>query len=96
MKSSCMTKLKNPIKNLHYVVISELPERLQADFRKYLQGKTVPMVEQEKENSMDCAYHSDYVKFLFGISMQSILPPKWLIFGYKEYKKENNEKQLYD
>lgn len=21
---------------------------------------------------------------------------RWLIFGYKEYKKENNEKQLYD
>lgn len=75
MKSSYMTNWKNPIKNLHYVVISELPENLQQDFRKYLQGKTVPVVKQEKENSMDCAYHSDYVKFLFGISMGSILPP---------------------
>ena len=75
MKSHYMIDWKNPIKNLHYVVISELPEHLQSEFRNYLKGKTVPIVEKEKENSMDCAYHSDYVKFLFGVSINFNLPP---------------------
>jgi len=64
MKSSYMTNWKNPIKNKDYVVISELPDHLQLPFRKYLKGKTCPVVKKEKEHSFNCAFLHDYTKFL--------------------------------
>jgi hypothetical protein len=59
-----MTNWKNPTKNKDYVVISELPDHLQLSFRKYLKGKTCPVVKKENELSFDCAFLHDYTKFL--------------------------------
>jgi len=64
MKSNYMTNWKNPTKNKDYVVISELPDHLQLSFRKYLKGKTCPVVKKENELSFDCAFLHDYTKFL--------------------------------
>ena len=59
-----MTNWKHPKKNKDYLVISELPDNLQLPFRVYLNGKTCPVVKQEKERAFDCAYLHDYTKFL--------------------------------
>lgn len=48
------------IKNINYIVISELPQEQQEPFNNWLFGQTRPLVEQEGENARNCAYKSDY------------------------------------
>ena len=55
-----------PIKNTHYVVLSELPDEVKDKFEKWLTGKTRPLIESEGDRMFDCAYYSDYEKFLSG------------------------------
>lgn len=55
---------KNPIKNKHYVVVSELPEESQKQFEEWLIGKKKPVVYKEGDNFIDCAYFWDYTDFL--------------------------------
>jgi hypothetical protein len=55
---------KNPVKGVHYVVVSELPEDIQKPFEDWLKGQTRPMVEKEGDKMFDCAFHWDYTNFL--------------------------------
>jgi hypothetical protein len=52
------------IKNVDYIVISELPEEEQKPFRKWLVGQTLPLIEEESKNKYNCAYKWDYDKWL--------------------------------
>ena len=47
-----------------YVVIHELPKEQQEPFKLWLEGQTVPIVEDEGENKLWCAFKYDYDKFL--------------------------------
>lgn len=50
-------------KGIDYILISELPNEDQEPFRKWLFGKTRPIVEVEGVNSMDCCYKLDYERW---------------------------------
>lgn len=47
-----------------YVVIKDLPEIQANFFRPWLNGQTMPIIEEENENKTDCAYFTDYERFL--------------------------------
>ena len=64
MKSIDVINWKKPVKNIHYVVIKELPSEIQEKFEAWLTGKTTPIVNQEGDNSFHCAYIWDYTEFL--------------------------------
>ena len=55
---------RNPVKNVHYVVVKELPMDLQYKFEEWLSGKRRPIIFNEGDNSLDCAYQFDYKEFL--------------------------------
>lgn len=55
---------KNPVKNVHYVVVKELPDEIQDKFEQWLSGKRRPIVFNEGNNFCECAYYSDYTEFL--------------------------------
>ena len=61
---------KNPVKNVHYVVVKELPDEIQDKFEKWLSGKRRPIVFNEKDNFCECAYYSDYLLFLNTLSLR--------------------------
>ena len=44
----------------NYLVINKLPEPQQREFRKWLVGQAMPIVEEEGVNKYDCAYLHDY------------------------------------
>lgn len=52
-----------PIKNKDYVVIKELPDDIQPLFEKWLFGKKRPVVFQEEDNMIHCAYYWDYDEY---------------------------------
>lgn len=64
MKSIDVINWKHPIKNVHYVVVNELPEDIQRPFENWLTGKKRPIVFQEGDNSGDCAYIWHYTEFI--------------------------------
>jgi hypothetical protein len=49
---------------MNYVVITKLPIEQQAPFNKWLFGQTCPLVEEEGEDKMNCAYKVDYDRWL--------------------------------
>jgi hypothetical protein len=55
---------KKPVKNIHYVVVKELPEEIQSKFEIWLTGKQIPIVDKEGANAFNCAYYWDYQDFL--------------------------------
>jgi hypothetical protein len=55
---------KNPVKNVDYVVVKELPEAMQDKFEQWLSGKRRPIIFNEGDNFCECAYYSDYKEFL--------------------------------
>ena len=42
-----------------YVVVSKLPEEQREPFLKWIQGRTIPVIETEPKDAI-CAYKSDY------------------------------------
>jgi hypothetical protein len=59
---------KKAVKNKHYVVVTELPDKLKDDFEKWLFGKRRPIIFKEGDNMIHCAYYSDYSNFLLSIN----------------------------
>lgn len=57
------TNWRNPTKNVDYVLITEFSDEIQIKFENWLEGKTRPVVTQENENMMRCAFYSDWQKF---------------------------------
>lgn len=53
----------NPIKNKHYVVVSELPEEERIEFEKWLSCKKRPIIFKENDAMIDCAYYWDYNEY---------------------------------
>ena len=51
-------------KNIHYIVIPELPEEHQKPFINWITGQTMPLIEAEGENKTKCAYKADYEHWL--------------------------------
>jgi hypothetical protein len=62
------------IKNIDYVVISEIPEIQQERFKYWLRGQTQPIIEEEGDNKFDCAYKWDYDKFLAYYRKNQVAP----------------------
>lgn len=51
-------------KQKFYIVIPELPKEQQEPFSNWLRNQTAPVIEEEGENRFNCAYRSDYNKWL--------------------------------
>jgi hypothetical protein len=49
---------------IYYVVITKLPIEQQAPFKEWLRYQTIPCVESEGDDKMNCAYKWDYDKWL--------------------------------
>lgn len=62
-------------KNIDYVVISELSEIVQKPFREWLINKPRPIIEEEGDNQLDCAYQFDYDRWLNSYLFTRTYPP---------------------
>jgi len=50
--------------DLEYMLISDLPESEAVDLRKWMDGKTTTIIEEEGENKFNCVYYWDYERWL--------------------------------
>lgn len=64
MKSNKEINWKNPIRNLHYIVIDDVPKEHRIPFMKFCLGRFCPVVRKEKENAWSCYLISDYTEYL--------------------------------
>ena len=64
MKSNQEINWKNPTRNLHYIVIDDVPKEHRIPFMKFCLGRFCPVVRKEKENAWSCYLISDYTEYL--------------------------------
>ena len=64
MKSNQEINWKNPIRNVHYIVIDDVPKEHRIPFMKFCLGRSCPVVRKEKENAWSCYLISDYAEYL--------------------------------
>ena len=64
MKSNQEINWKNPIRNVHYIVIDDIPKEHRIPFMKFCLGRFCPVVRKEKEKAWSCYKISDYAEYL--------------------------------
>lgn len=64
MKSKTEINWKNPIRNVHYIVIEDVPKEHRIPFMKFCLGRFCPVVRKEKNNAWSCYLLSDYTEYL--------------------------------
>ena len=60
---------------IEYVVVNKLPQNQRASFLRWLDGQTIPVVEQEEPEL--CAYYWDYERWYRHWSGESQIEPLW-------------------
>jgi hypothetical protein len=64
MKSAPEINWKNPIRNVHYIVIDDIPKEHRIPFMKFCLGRSCPVVRKEKDKAWSCYLISDYTEYL--------------------------------
>ena len=60
-------EIKTAYNGIRYVMVEDLPEPSRAKFNDWLVGQTRPIIEEEGNRSMQCAYEEDYFRWVHNL-----------------------------